>query len=534
MPTTNVPPDYPERTENGAPYMPASLYALLEVIHECIVDSGVPYKTLRQKRTGTYLAMTFNDEDAVTTSTSSESSYLNTKSEFPGRIASSFGFHGPAASVDTACSSSISALQMAILDLTVGRSDYAIVAAGVHYASEESQIKLLSELYNGEDVVYVEADGTGIKVNDAMEVSALAEVFCKNRTSPLLVGSCKSNLGHTEACSGLVSLLKCVMSIQHSIIPPNVCYNQPIPEIAEIMKHQLKIVTEPTKLPSGKIGINCFGFGGTIGHVILQRCEKIPKKLSNAVLIPLCIQDNKQYNKLLDFTALHARRPEVLTFLSSSFFSQPSQDAHATYISVISNEIKMRTTAEKRTVPVWLVFHDGLFMNRNMVNKDLLNIDYFQQSFHRYDTILNSLGYETSLTQLLSEVYSTFRERLLLSTALLMAYVDILKLCDFQPDMICGYGLAEIVVAYYDGCINQDQCLKIAYMIGTYFTSSDNEDKKEIDLEIRLPTSAKFRLPNQATLIAALNEDTFYIRVPHDCLETVNKIGLLGGFLHWI
>uniref|UniRef100_A0A0L8H3Z3 Beta-ketoacyl synthase-like N-terminal domain-containing protein n=2 Tax=Octopus bimaculoides TaxID=37653 RepID=A0A0L8H3Z3_OCTBM len=72
--------------------------------------------------------MTFNDEDAVTTSTSSESSYLNTKSEFPGRIASSFGFHGPAASVDTACSSSISALQMAILDLTVGRSDYAIVA----------------------------------------------------------------------------------------------------------------------------------------------------------------------------------------------------------------------------------------------------------------------------------------------------------------------------------------------------------------------------------------------------------------------
>uniref|UniRef100_A0A0L8H468 Ketosynthase family 3 (KS3) domain-containing protein n=1 Tax=Octopus bimaculoides TaxID=37653 RepID=A0A0L8H468_OCTBM len=83
-----------------------------------------------------------------------------------------------------------------------------------------------------------------------MEVSALAEVFCKNRTSPLLVGSCKSNLGHTEACSGLVSLLKCVMSIQHSIIPPNVCYNQPIPEIAEIMKHQLKIVTEPTKLPS--------------------------------------------------------------------------------------------------------------------------------------------------------------------------------------------------------------------------------------------------------------------------------------------
>ncbi|XP_036356706.1 fatty acid synthase-like isoform X1 [Octopus sinensis] len=195
----------------------------------------------------------------------------------------------------------------------------------------------------------------------------------------------------------------------------------------------------------------------------------------------------------------------------------------------------MRTTTEKRIVPVWLVFHDGLFMNIDMVNKDLLNFHYFQQSFERYDTILNSLGYGTSLTELLSEVYSTFRERLLLSTALLMAYVDILKLCDFQPDMICGYGLAEIVVAYHDGCIDQDQCLKIAYLIGTYFTSSDNEDKKEIDLEIRLPMSAKSRLPDQATLIATLNEDTFYIRVPQNCLEAVNKIeGTMTRFIKGI
>lgn len=66
--------------------MPVTLYSLLEVIHECIVDSGVPYKTLRQKRTGTYLAMTFNDEDAVTTSTFTESSYC----KFPETILTYF------------------------------------------------------------------------------------------------------------------------------------------------------------------------------------------------------------------------------------------------------------------------------------------------------------------------------------------------------------------------------------------------------------------------------------------------------------
>lgn len=47
----------------------------------------------------------------------------------------------------------------------------------------------------------------------------------------------------------------------------------------------------------------------------------------------------------------------------------------------------MRTTAEKRIAPVSLVLHDGLLIDMNMVNQNLLNIDYFQQSFHRYDTV---------------------------------------------------------------------------------------------------------------------------------------------------
>lgn len=46
------------------------------------------------------------------------------------------------------------------------------------------------------------------QAGDPQEVGALAEVFCPNRSSPLLVGSVKSNMGHSEPASGLCSIVK--------------------------------------------------------------------------------------------------------------------------------------------------------------------------------------------------------------------------------------------------------------------------------------------------------------------------------------
>lgn len=46
------------------------------------------------------------------------------------------------------------------------------------------------------------------QAGDPQEVGALAEVFCPRRTTPLLVGSVKSNMGHSEPASGLCSVVK--------------------------------------------------------------------------------------------------------------------------------------------------------------------------------------------------------------------------------------------------------------------------------------------------------------------------------------
>lgn len=53
-----------------------------------------------------------------------------------------------------------------------------------------------------DEIEYVEAHGTGTLVGDPIELNSLDEVFCRNRKRPLLVGTIKSNIGHTEAASG--------------------------------------------------------------------------------------------------------------------------------------------------------------------------------------------------------------------------------------------------------------------------------------------------------------------------------------------
>lgn len=45
-------------------------------------------------------------------------------------------------------------------------------------------------------------------MGDPEELLALDEIFCTGRKGPLLIGTVKSNLGHSEPASGLCSVAK--------------------------------------------------------------------------------------------------------------------------------------------------------------------------------------------------------------------------------------------------------------------------------------------------------------------------------------
>lgn len=70
-----------------------------------------------------------------------------------------------------------------------------------------------------------------LQVGDPQEVNSIADFFCKDRNTPLLIGSVKSNMGHSEPASGLCSVAKVLIAMEAGVIPPNLHYQNPNPDI---------------------------------------------------------------------------------------------------------------------------------------------------------------------------------------------------------------------------------------------------------------------------------------------------------------
>lgn len=97
---------------------------------------------------------------------------------------------------------------------------------------------------NPSEIAYVEAHGTGTKAGDPEELNAITSVFCKDRSAelgPVLIGSVKSNMGHPEPASGLCGVAKVLLAMQHGIIPPNLHFNSPNPDIPALLDGRIKV-----------------------------------------------------------------------------------------------------------------------------------------------------------------------------------------------------------------------------------------------------------------------------------------------------
>ncbi|CAN8099325.1 unnamed protein product [Discula destructiva] len=125
------------------------------------------------------------------------------------------------------------------------------------------------------DTQYFEAHGTGTQAGDTIEARAIATVFGdadRDRGDPLLIGSVKTNIGHTEAVSGLASIIKTAMAMERGVIPASINFDKPNPKIP--LEHwNLKLVRDLMSWPpasSRRASINNFGYGGTNSHVIME------------------------------------------------------------------------------------------------------------------------------------------------------------------------------------------------------------------------------------------------------------------------
>lgn len=150
---------------------------------------------------------------------------------------------------------------------------------GLTAPNPDAQVDVLRSAYADariapQSVDYVEAHGTGTILGDPIEATALGTVLGRERdiAEPLLLGSAKTNFGHTEAAAGVAGVMKVVMAMREGVLPPSLNYTGPNPYI-DFDREHLEVVEDPREWPeySGRAvaGVSGFGFGGTNAHVVI-------------------------------------------------------------------------------------------------------------------------------------------------------------------------------------------------------------------------------------------------------------------------
>ena len=109
---------------------------------------------------------------------------------------------------------------------------------------------------NPDDVDYINAHGTGTRINDATETAAIKHAFGV-RAASLALSSSKSQFGHALGAAGALEMIATILAVRRDIAPPTINYEKPDPECdLDYVPHQARQMTIRAALN------NSFAFGG--------------------------------------------------------------------------------------------------------------------------------------------------------------------------------------------------------------------------------------------------------------------------------
>ncbi|MEU9479487.1 SDR family NAD(P)-dependent oxidoreductase [Streptomyces sp. NPDC048191] len=359
--------------------------------------------------------------------------------------------------------------------------------------AQEQVIRRALELSGLEpaDIDHVEAHGTGTTLGDPIEANALMQVFGDSRAPhrPLYLGSLKSNLGHTQAASGVAGLIKVVQSLRHGMLPATLHAGTPSRHV-EWDGSGLHLLREAVPWPAAgervrRAGVSAFGISGTNAHVIVEEAPPPASEPEPADELPsgkrLFVLSGRSEAALRGQAARLARHltgdtalPDVAHTLARhrSHFARRAavtagdvDELRAALDALGSGRVQPAGPREEETGKVAFVFsgHGGQWPGMGL--ELLAGSQAFREELTRIDeAVQRHVGWSVLNALRAPEEFSPLHRTECLQPVLFAvnaALAAAWRALGVVPDAVVGHSLGEIAAAYSAGALGLDDAVTV-------------------------------------------------------------------------
>jgi acyl transferase domain-containing protein/NADPH:quinone reductase-like Zn-dependent oxidoreductase/acyl carrier protein len=329
-------------------------------------------------------------------------------------------------------------------------------------------------------VQYVEAHGTGTAAGDPVEIGALGAVLAADRPAdrPCLIGSIKTNIGHTESVAGLAGLMKVVLSLQHRQIPASLHLQEPNPAVAWDalpVKIQRELGPWPEYSSPAIGGVSAFGIAGTNAHIVVEEApaSAAPQHAEDrpAYVLPVAAHSPAA---LQDFArACHGSLADKRISVADLCYTMSTRRAQHDYrialtgrsredllerlAEVERGEIRSEYAPDRAARIVFVFPGQGsqwIGMGRQLLKESLI----FRLALERFDLALRPFVDWSVIDQLQADgAYSRLDEIDVIQPilcAIEIALAEVWRGWEVEPDAVIGHSMGEVAAAHIAGAVS--------------------------------------------------------------------------------